>query len=48
MQLLFVLLTVSALAMLKRGHALPAAAASVLALAVMLEAFSAVPCTLNP
>lgn len=36
MQLLFVLLTVSAIALLKRGHELPAATASVMALIAML------------
>ena len=36
MQLLFVVLTVSAIALLKRGHELAAAAATVMALFAML------------
>ncbi len=40
MQLLFVVLTVSAIALLKRGHELPAAAASVMALFAMLAGLS--------
>ena len=43
MQLLFVTLTVCTLALLKRGHELGAATSALLALVVMLIAFSGVP-----
>lgn len=43
MQLLFVTLTICALALLKRGYALGAATSALLALVVMLIAFSGAP-----